>query len=90
MRWNKTCKEFAKIRDYIDEEKSDEIIKGLLNICEKYANEDWDYAEDFERLKDDIDEDVDETIEDVDSETVDYWLSEFYDLCDAAKVWLEV
>ena len=62
---------------------------GGLARADKAANP-WDYAEDFERLKDDIDEDVDETIEDADSETVDYWLSEFYDLCNAARVWLEV
>lgn len=81
-RWNKTCN-FTKVRDAIDEGNRKDIISGIISICERYAKEDWEFADDFEELKDDVE------VSDIeDDEDMNYWLDEFYNLCDSAKVWL--
>lgn len=88
-RWEKRCKEFKAVRDAINNEDYTAIMSGLLNICKEYAkqgNSIWDWGDDFERLAEDMEIDL----EDVDEELVNYYLDEFYDLCDAARVWLEI
>lgn len=88
-KWIKRCDEFAKVRELINEEDYNGILKELASICDKYANEDWDFSEDFANLKeDDIDLWVDDN--EVDEDTINWILGEFYDLCDAARVWLEL
>lgn len=81
-RWDKVCTEFIEVRKAIDNEDSKAVLDGLKEICEKYSNEDWDFAQDFQDLNDDLDN--------ADEDEVDYWLDEFYDLCDNARVWLEL
>lgn len=81
-RWDKVCTEFIEVRKAIDNEDGKAVLDGLKEICEKYSNEDWDFAQDFQNLNDDLD--------DADEDEVDYWLNEFYDLCDNARVWLEL
>ena len=88
-RWLKTCTEFAKVRVSIESENLSEIIKGLIEICDKYAKENWDFADDYARLSEELSETIDDE-KDYSDDEVDYWLSEFYDLCDNARVWLEV
>ena len=88
-RWNKTCNEFKEIRELIndDDNRGCDILTKLEKICNKYAKQKWDFAEDFEYLGDEIHcaiEDGDFEDEDY----VDYYLREFYDLCDNARVWL--
>jgi len=88
-KWIKRCDEFAKVREAIDAEDYNGILKELASICEKYANEEWDYADDFSNIKeDDIDLWIDD--DDVDEDTIDWILSEFYDLCDYVGVWLSL
>ena len=88
-RWTKRCNEFVDVRELIDAEDYNGILKKLSEICDKYANENWDYADDFLNLKeDDIDLWVDD--DEVDEDTIDWIISEFYDLCDASGVWLEL
>lgn len=88
-KWLKTCREFKNIREMInnDEPNCAEILRELIKICEKYGSQDWDFADDFMRLKEDIECIVDDD-EDLE-ENVDYYLDEFYDLCDNARVWLD-
>ena len=81
-RWDKVCTEFIEVRKVIDNEDGKAVLDGLKEICEKYSNEDWDFAQDFQDLNDDLD--------DADEDELDYWLDEFYDLCDNARVWLEL
>ena len=88
-KWNKTCKEFKDVREQIYAEDSVGIMKSLLNICRKYAKDDDEWAYDFEILADEIEEMGIEECEECDEETADWYLSEFYDLCDAARVWLD-
>lgn len=84
-RWIKKCEEFARVREMIFlEVKNVEIMKALAEICRKYANQKWLFADDFSNLCSEIDS----AMEDADEDTVNYYLDEFYDLCDSSRVWL--
>ena len=90
-KWVKTCKEFSDVRELIRKVDSVGIMKSLLNICRKYSRDkEFDFAYDFETLGDEIEvellDDEDNVREDED--VADYYLGEFYDLCDAARIWL--
>lgn len=89
-KWVKTCKEFSDVRKLIKKADSVGIMKSLLNICRKYSkDDDYDFAYDFESLGDDIEEELlDEDNVRKDEDVADYYLGEFYDLCDAARIWL--
>lgn len=85
--WKRTCDDFKKVRELIEEEDNIGILTELSEICNKLAEGDEDWENDFEDLAEEIsiaiyDED------DMSNEDVDYYLSEFYDLCDAARIWL--
>ena len=88
MAWVKTCTEFRKVRKAIesDEENYGLIIGQLIAICDKYSKEKWHYAEDYKELKEELEE---LSIDSLEEEDVDNMLSEFYDLCDIARVWLD-
>jgi len=86
MKWQKTCEKFKSVRKAIEEDDYVSIITQLIAICDEYAKEDWDFAEDYERLSEDI-SDID--IDDASEDDVNYALDEFYDLCDNARVWLD-
>lgn len=88
-KWNKTCKEFAEVRKMINiGAENREILRKLHEICAEYTCQDWAFAEDFEDLGCEIWDAVDSVVEPEDDE-VNYYLSEFYDLCDNARVWLD-
>ena len=87
MRWKSRCKEWKEVRQMIWEGDTSGIMKSMLKICKKYAEQKWDFADDFERMVEDLEVVVDD---DLDDEEVDYYLNDFYDLCDYAGVWLEV
>ena len=87
MRWTKKCEEWKEVRQMIEEGDTSGIMKSMLEICKKYAEQKWDFADDFERMVEDLEVVVDD---DIDDEEVDYYLDDFYDLCDYAGVWLEV
>lgn len=89
-KWVKTCKEFSDVRELIRKVDSVGIMKSLLNICRKYSmDKEFDFAYDFETLGDEIeDELLDEDNVMEYEEVTDYYLGEFYDLCDAARIWL--
>lgn len=89
-KWDKTCKKFSAVREMIREADTIGIMKSLLNICRDYSkDEEYDFAYDFETLGDEIeDELLDEDNVREDEDIADYYLGEFYDLCDAARIWL--
>lgn len=87
MRQEKTCNEFEAVREAIDAEDYNGIIKGLVVVCRKCSKLSKDYLDDFEELADEIEVWADD---DVEEECIDYYLDEVYDLCDAARIWLGV
>ena len=87
MNWVMTCTEFKGVRKAIDDGNIELIIPQLIAICEKYAKKKWDFAEDYERMAEDLKE-ID--IEDLEEDDVDFYLHDFYDLCDSARVWLDI
>ena len=88
-RWKYTCDEFKRIRELInsDEDNTMEIMTGVAEICKKYAEiEDFDFATDFFDLEIEIECAIDDG--DIYEYDADYYLGEFYDLCDYARIWL--
>ena len=83
-KWKRTCKDFEAVRKMIYEGDVAGIMENLRKICIKLALTDDDFSYDFSSLAEDIEMET----EDATEETADYYLSEFYDLCDVAKVWL--
>ena len=86
-KWNTTCIEFKQVRELIENDgDNNEILSLLAKICRKLTTVDEDFEYDFEDLADEIEIGIDDS--DLDDEVVDYYLDEFYDLCDAARIWL--
>lgn len=83
-RWLKKCTSFVEVRKAVDDCDLEKIQKLLVAICDAYAKENWDFADDFASFKEEIEE------ADVEDEEIDYCLSNFYDLCDNARVWLDI
>ena len=99
-KWETRCYTFHEVRELIDNgvESSEtciEIMEILAECCNEIANgrDDWDFYDDFIEMRDEINDELecmseDDDYEDLESE-VNFRLHEMYDLCDAAKVWLE-
>ena len=91
-KWNMECEEFKGVRKMINEDNPDyeNIINKLVDICKKYAKQTkWNWHESYADLVENIEEDLQFMDDDWES-WIDYYLNEFYDLCDAAKVWLAI
>lgn len=84
--WRKRCDEFRKVRDLIEDGNAKEVMKGLYDICNALAISDDQFGDDFDTLATDIDSEIEDCYEG----TVDYYLTEFYELCDNAGVWLGI
>lgn len=100
MRWRKTCKTFKKTRDLINNEGTVnncmQIMYAIEACCDELApdsDSEWVFYDSYRDLKSEIHDEVEYMDED-DYEscenTVNYYLKEFYDLCDAARVWLDM
>lgn len=88
--WNKTCNEFKEVREMISNDGSNrDILDRLVKICAKYSEQDWWFSDDFDDLWMRIDCALDDG-EYEDDDSVNYYLDEFYDLCDIAGVWLGI
>lgn len=87
MIWQKTCIEFKGVRKSIEDGDNELIVTQLISICDKYAKQEWDFAEDYERMAEELRE-VD--VEELDDDGIDFYLHDFYDLCDNARVWLDI
>ena len=98
-RWNKTCKSFKKVRSMIADNIETvshcmAIMYAMESCCDELTPDEemnWNFYDDFRDLKWEIHEEV-EYMDDTDyescEETVNHYLSELYDLCDSAGVWL--
>ena len=101
MKWAFTCNRFKRVRELINEEiETPEqcilIMSGLESCCDELTPDDrsdWIWYDEFRDLKSEIHEEI-ESMEEDDYEscesTVNYWLQNFYDLCDFARVWLKL
>jgi hypothetical protein len=99
-KWDKNCSRFGFVREMIDQDEESidfckRILEELIKCCEDLVqdgDEEWIYHEAFIDLKSDISEYVETICEDDEYEWVEseinYFLNEFYDLCDNARVWL--
>lgn len=102
MKWEKSIVErFSKVRKMINEgiETPDycmEIMYAIESCCDELtpdSENEWIFYDDFRDLKAEIHEEVeymDEEDYETCMETVNYYLSKFYDLCDIARVWLGI
>lgn len=95
-KWNMVCEEFKEIREMMyNGEKTLDVANALINICMKYGNMSWDFAESFNDLSDDInnaieDGEFDNEDEEDNYDNFNYYLNDFYDLCDIARIWLQL
>lgn len=100
-RWDKKCRGFSWVREMIEAdiettEHCMKILSRLEQCCDELtpdSAQDWDWYDEFRDLKTEIHEEIGfmegESYEDA-VETVDGCLHDFYDLCDAARVWLGI
>lgn len=100
-KWNKTCYSFREVRHMLLEniettEHCVKIMYALENCCDELTpnyRKDWIFYDDFRDLKANIHDEI-EYMDENNYESCEWivngWLDDFYDLCDAAKVWLGV
>ena len=101
MKWRYTCERCKDVRKFfslaIDTRRQCMLIMAELEGCcdelTPNGKEDWIFYDNFIDLKSEIHEEI-ELMDDTDYEscenTVNSYLQEFYDVCDSAKVWLEI
>ena len=101
-KWCKACYLFKEVRSMLNDsvETVDccvKIMSAIADCCEQIIDNetDWDFYEDFADLKAEIHDEMESIIEDeTDYEdcenSINYYLGEFYDLCDIARVWLAI
>lgn len=85
-KWNYTLKSGAALRSAIGDGDAQMVVLHLITCYRELLDEEYIDADDYEQYV----EEVRECIEDdeVDEDAVDYELHEFYDLCDALRVWI--
>lgn len=101
MKWDYTCKRFKTVREMLDQDEATckqcmLIMSELESCCDELASNDrtdWIFYDEFRDLKSEIHDEI-EVMDDTDYISckciLNSYLQEFYDLCDIAKVWLEV
>lgn len=99
MKWDYTCNRFKRVRELINEKKETPrqcmlIMTELESCCDEITPDnrsEWIYYDEFRDFKSMIYEEI-ELMDEDDYEsceiTVNDFLEDFYDLCDAARVWL--
>lgn len=91
-RWKYTLNSGSALREAIDNEDMEQVVKCLL-LCYKelYRNIS---AEDKEWRGYDIEDTIEiltlYAIDPDDEDNINYYLEEFYDLCDELRAWVEV
>lgn len=91
-RWKYTLKSGSALREAIDNEDAEQVVKCLLlcykELLDKLVGEDrkgfmWDIEDTINVLTlYELDPD--------DEDNINYYLEEFYDLCDELRAWIEV
>ncbi len=91
-RWKYTLNSGSSLREAIDSEDVEQVVKCLLLCYEELLNQlnEWD--------KEDYEIDIQDSIGVLkgyelcpdDEDDVNYYLEEFYDLCDELRAWIEV
>ena len=96
--WRYTLKNGKALREAIEDEDFAAVLDNLAKCCteiyDKFPDEYWQYDDDIEDISNQMDnlenyEDYDMTYEDVEDE-INYLLSNFYDLCDGLRIWVEL
>ena len=91
-RWKYTLKSGTALREAIDNEDTEQVVKCLLlcykELLDKLVGEDrkcfmWDIEDTINVLES-------STLDPDDEDNVNYYLEEFYDLCDELRAWVEV
>lgn len=98
-KWEYECKYFAEVRELIhDGDRSPRtclsVMQAIEECCDELTPDDrkeWLWYDAFRDMKTEIHEEI-EYMDNDDYEscehTANYYLNEFYDLCDVANVWL--
>lgn len=100
-KWDFNCNCFKEVRKLIDEDirtvsQCFKIMDVLECCCDELTPDnksEWIYYDAFIDMKSEIHDEIeymDETDYESCEDTVNYFLGEFYDLCDSANVWLTI
>ena len=101
MKWNYICKGFKTVREMINQDietckQCMLIMSELEGCCDEIApdnKKDWIFSNEFRDLKSEIHDEI-EYMDETDYVScegiLNSYLQEFYDLCDSAKVWLDI
>lgn len=101
MIWDYTCYRFKEVRELINKEIETPrqcmlIMTELESCCDELTPDkrsEWIYYDEFRDLKSIIHEEI-ELMDEDDYEscerTLNNYLEEFYNICDEARVWLEL
>ena len=94
-RWKYTLYSGTALRDAIDNEDMEQVVKCLLlcykELSDKLSEEDKDWwGEDIERAIDTLDYSDRMGVEDEDEEEINDHLADFYDICDSVGAWIKL
>ena len=91
-KWNYTLRFGKNLREAIEAEDVEAIVKCLIACYRELLNKLSDEDKDWKQF------DIEETIEILtyyeadpdDEDDIDYYLSEFYDICDDVRAWIAI
>lgn len=86
--WKYNIKSGVDLRKAIDESDPKKVLEMIMKCCSEVVENinDEDLSFEFNRLKEEINDEM--AWADIDEDSADYWLNEFYDLCDNTKVFI--
>lgn len=91
-RWKYTLNSGSALREAIDNEDTEQVVKCLLlcykELLDKLTGEDrkcfmWDVEDTISILEAYVPTDPDD-----DEDNINYYLADFYDLCDELRAWI--
>lgn len=88
MKWNYTLTAGKGLRSAIADEDPQMVLLHLITCYRELHDAEYIDADDYEQYVDEVRECIDD--DEVDVDAVDYELHEFYDLCDALRVWISI
>lgn len=87
-KWNYTLKSGEALRHAIADGDGQMVVLHLITCYRELLDAGYIDANDYERYVEEIRECIED--DEVDVDAVNYELHEFYDLCDALRVWVPV